>query len=529
VPTDAPAAFLSYCREDSEFALRLAADLKAAGANVWIDQLDIEAGLPWDTQVGDALARCPRLIVVLSPVSIKSDNVGDEVGYALSKQKRIIPVLYRDCETPFRLARLQHIDFRTDYAHALPQLVKALSAAQAAEATEQPQPTEPEAPRRLVGAISTLISKLPLWARIAVSAAALLIVALISYAVWHWRLTQTPTEAQKQPAGIFNAPASPPANQPRGQPAAGKTKPVVPTGPPISGWAVSANGTVLHTENGGATWQQQSSNAGFSAKSVTFITAQVGWMVGSRGKILHTQDSGRTWQPQTSSTTSDLNFVTAISPQSAWAVGQSGTILHTEDAGLTWQPQKSHAKGDLGSITLVTPQSAWAVGGPPPWTRGDPPIESTILHTEDGGRTWQRQKSGTPEGLSSASFVTPQSGWAAGGNAILHTEDAGKTWQWQNSGIEQLLLGIAFTTPQSGWAIGWFGAILHTEDGGASWHTQTSAGAYLNFLVFITPQSGWVLGDGGTILHTEDGGRIWTKQSTGTREPFVSAAFLKPQ
>ena len=53
---DVPAAFFSYCREDSDFALRLAEDLKAAGANVWIDQLDIEPGMPWDREVEDALA-----------------------------------------------------------------------------------------------------------------------------------------------------------------------------------------------------------------------------------------------------------------------------------------------------------------------------------------------------------------------------------------------------------------------------------------------------------------------------------------
>jgi isopentenyl diphosphate isomerase/L-lactate dehydrogenase-like FMN-dependent dehydrogenase len=45
---DLPSAFFSYSREDSEFALRLAADLKAAGADAWMDQLDIEAGQEWD-------------------------------------------------------------------------------------------------------------------------------------------------------------------------------------------------------------------------------------------------------------------------------------------------------------------------------------------------------------------------------------------------------------------------------------------------------------------------------------------------
>ena len=39
-----PPAFLSYGREDSTFALKLAADLKALGANVWLDQTRHFAG-----------------------------------------------------------------------------------------------------------------------------------------------------------------------------------------------------------------------------------------------------------------------------------------------------------------------------------------------------------------------------------------------------------------------------------------------------------------------------------------------------
>ncbi|HME57732.1 MAG TPA: TIR domain-containing protein [Terracidiphilus sp.] len=140
MPADAPAAFFSYCREDSDFALRLAGDLKAAGANVWMDQLDIEPGMPWDREVEDALANCARLLVILSPVSVKSDNVRDEVSFALSKQKRVVPVLYRECEVPFRLARLQHIDFRTDYARGLKALLKVLGVDQ------PPQPVAPAQP-----------------------------------------------------------------------------------------------------------------------------------------------------------------------------------------------------------------------------------------------------------------------------------------------------------------------------------------------------------------------------------------------
>jgi len=64
-PTAEPqAAFISYSREDSEFALRLAEDLKAAGAAAWIDQLDIAPGQRWAQAVQNALNDCPLMLMV---------------------------------------------------------------------------------------------------------------------------------------------------------------------------------------------------------------------------------------------------------------------------------------------------------------------------------------------------------------------------------------------------------------------------------------------------------------------------------
>jgi len=120
------AAFFSYCRNDSDFALRLASDLKAAGARVWLDQLDIVPGEPWDRAVEDALNKCSRMLVLLSPASVNSANVMDEVSFALEEKKIVIPVIYMDCTVPFRLRRLQHVDLRQDYARGIKELLKIL-------------------------------------------------------------------------------------------------------------------------------------------------------------------------------------------------------------------------------------------------------------------------------------------------------------------------------------------------------------------------------------------------------------------
>jgi hypothetical protein len=60
-------AFISYARQDSsEFALQLAEDLKAAGAAVWLDQLDIVEGELWDNAVQQAMTSCPRMLRLCS-------------------------------------------------------------------------------------------------------------------------------------------------------------------------------------------------------------------------------------------------------------------------------------------------------------------------------------------------------------------------------------------------------------------------------------------------------------------------------
>jgi hypothetical protein len=127
--TEPQLAFISYCRIDSEFVLRLAEDLKAAGARVWMDQLDIVPGEKWDVEVEQALTNCAQMLVILSPVSAVSTNVRDEIAFALNNGKKIIPVLYQDCKIPLRLQSNHYVDFRTDYARGLSGLVKTLERA----------------------------------------------------------------------------------------------------------------------------------------------------------------------------------------------------------------------------------------------------------------------------------------------------------------------------------------------------------------------------------------------------------------
>jgi hypothetical protein len=123
VPELTSAAFLSYSRKDSDFALRLAKDLNAAGARVWLDQIELVPGFPWDDSIENALKDAAQMLVVLTPSSVESPNVKNEIHRALRNGKVIIPVMYQDCSLPLNIERMQYVDFRSEYARGLARLL----------------------------------------------------------------------------------------------------------------------------------------------------------------------------------------------------------------------------------------------------------------------------------------------------------------------------------------------------------------------------------------------------------------------
>ncbi|PVD49469.1 hypothetical protein DC498_24950 [Terrimonas sp.] len=118
--------FISYSRVDTPFVLKLANDLKAAGVNIWLDQLNIQPGAHWDNEIEAALNSATCVLAIISPQSMESKNAMDEISFALEQNKKVIPVLLTNTETSFRLRRLQRIDFTGEYEKGVNQLLKAI-------------------------------------------------------------------------------------------------------------------------------------------------------------------------------------------------------------------------------------------------------------------------------------------------------------------------------------------------------------------------------------------------------------------
>src|SRR3954451_21524765 len=76
-------------------------------------------------------------------------------------------------------------------------------------------------------------------------------------------------------------------------------------------------------------------------------------------------------------------------------------------------------------------------------------------------------------------FIDASEGWAVGDDGVIwHSIDGGKTWERQKSGTRASLRGVHFQTPYTGWAVGRIespnggssvGVMLRTADGGVNW------------------------------------------------------------
>lgn len=263
---------------------------------------------------------------------------------------------------------------------------------------------------------------------------------------------------------------------------------------------------------------------------VFFMDGRYGWVIGDRGIIHTTQDNGSEWTPQNPRLEDNISDIFFRTRDDGWLVTSSATgsrILKTVDGGESWELvfQLAVAPGTnkndvpvLYSVAFPNKKQGWVVGD-----------AGRILHSEDGGKTWRRQESGTQDELVHVKFINDKRGWVVGAKGtILYTDDAGRTWERQTSGTTQHLYHIETRGKENAWIVGDKGTILRSGNAGLSWE-RVAVDTTQNLLnvAFANDKQGWIIGWNGTILRSGDGGKNWIGQESGTRNNLYGISASK--
>jgi len=91
--------FISYAHKDFDEVGRLVASLEHVACNIWFDN-GIEKGAQWSEDIALHLLNAECVLWFVSKASIESKYVMGEINFAISRDKRIIPVYIEDVQMP---------------------------------------------------------------------------------------------------------------------------------------------------------------------------------------------------------------------------------------------------------------------------------------------------------------------------------------------------------------------------------------------------------------------------------------------
>jgi photosystem II stability/assembly factor-like uncharacterized protein len=305
------------------------------------------------------------------------------------------------------------------------------------------------------------------------------------------------------------------------------------------GWAtgydnVKNESVVLRTSNGGRQWKtaRPSDGGAYSANALTAAPDGRLWVAGSEGwagaLVSRSADKGAIWKYASVPTPEYLLDIEAVTKNRGYAAGTGGAMVRTTDRGATWKSVATAPRGDLLGLHFTSATRGWALAN------DGPSVTGTVQRTTDGGSTWAPQVT-VPGALLYAIDSVGQDVWVAGGDpsagpvlggervsgdgVLLHSPDGGATWetQWGGGAADLRLSDVDMVDADVGWAVGDASAaqkalILHTTDGGDTWATQDSGDVTFDLAAVyaLSAQTAWAVGDGQQILKTADGGATWT-------------------
>jgi len=104
--------FISYSKQDREYAVNLSRKLKREGFDPWLDVERLKPGTSWQERLLTDVESCDAYILIMSPRSKKSEWVENELLTAQQLRKPIFPLLFEDTKVFLAIKHIQYEDVR---------------------------------------------------------------------------------------------------------------------------------------------------------------------------------------------------------------------------------------------------------------------------------------------------------------------------------------------------------------------------------------------------------------------------------
>jgi len=315
-------------------------------------------------------------------------------------------------------------------------------------------------------------------------------------------------------------------------------------------WAVGDGGLIVHSRDGGVTWQQQYFDGGPKRPSGAAAPAVSMWegvslfsdanaAVGDYDSKLESADAEQVideggYSYQSPSTNSPQQQIQQRPIQQQIDNDYSSRARYQEDLEqaiiekdqrVTPASNKTPSATlneitDLYALVFLDDMQGIAVGE-----------KGTLLRTVDAGKVWLRVDVPTRGDILALDFLDRERGVAVGENGvILLTMDGGATWAISETKYSTRFNAVDYVSEKSLFIVGGRDQVLFSDDGSTSWSSiDIPELSYPSGISFIDSSTGFIVGSDGGIYKTLDGGRRWIKLITDSDADFNAVDFLDAQ
>lgn len=194
------------------------------------------------------------------------------------------------------------------------------------------------------------------------------------------------------------------------------------------GYLVTEVGSVLKTTDGGATCTALSLRAGTRLEDACFLSDDEGFVFGRNGFMARTGDGGQTWEKLDFDQSCWLKSMGVLDDEHWFLAGVlddpeqtfTGIVGTSEDEGATWTFDTTEYRG-FDYVDILKDDHLFISG------------VGFVYYSSDKGENWQHNFTGNrDDSLSGLFFANIRYGWGVGsGGLLLHTTDGGWSWDRQ--------------------------------------------------------------------------------------------------